>query len=36
MTAFCSYHAMLNSIGRSLMSFAPKFSYSFKATTAHE
>ena len=35
-TAFCSYHAMLNSIGRSFISFALKISLSFNATTAHE
>src|SRR3712207_7070273 len=34
MTAFCSYQAMLKKIGKSLISLAPKISFSFSATTA--
>ena len=34
--AFCSYQAILKKIGRSLMSLAPKISFSFNATTAQE
>ena len=35
-TAFCSYHAMLYMIGRSLMSSSPNTSFSFSAISASE
>ena len=35
-TAFCSYYAMLYAIGRSLTSFNPNISLSFKAITTSE
>ena len=35
-TAFCSYQATLNSIGKSFISFSSNISLSFNATIAHE
>lgn len=35
-TAFCSYHAILNTIGKSFTLSNPKASFNFNAITANE
>ena len=35
-TAFCSYHAMLNAIGNSLISYNSNISFNFNAINANE